>query len=418
MSAIRASGWAPHGRIIVDSDADPGPRLLFVTTTPAIVRNFLIPYATHFRALGWKVHAAARGATTEPMLDGAFDSLHELPLSRSLRDPVAIVRGFRSVRSLAHLLQPDLVHVHSPIAGLVTRMALGRGPLASRPAVVYTAHGFHAHRGGDQIANILYSAMETVGGRWCDALVVINGEDEHRARAWRMVGRRRLVRMPGIGIDTLHYDPAAVPQERGAAFRRWAGIPREAPMVVMIAELHQAKRPLDAIKALSALTRRDVHLALLGDGPLEGEMRTLATDLGLDDRVHFCGFVDDVRPALASATATLLTSEREGLPRAIMESLSMGIPVVSTAARGCAELVGGAGFVVPVGDIAAVAAALGRLDRSTPRWAAMSAEGRPRMAAQYGIDRLLSRHERLYGELLRRKPRAAPSARTAAVPRS
>ena len=385
-------------------------RLLFVTTTPAIIRNFLIPYAAHFRGLGWEVHAAARGATNEKALQGAFDSVHELPLSRSLRDPLAIVQGFSSLQALARSLRPDVVHVHSPIAGLVTRLALGRGSLTSRPAVAYTAHGFHAHPGGGRIANALYSTMETVGGRWCDALVVINDEDEQRARAWRMVGRRRLVRMPGIGIDTAHYDPAAVPPGSAEAFRGAAGIPSDAPLVVMIAELHQAKRPLDAIGALAALPRRDVHLALLGDGPLEGEMRQLVARLGLDRRVHFCGFVDDVRPALASATASLLTSEREGLPRALMESLSMGIPVVSTAARGCAELVGDAGFLVPVGDVAAIAGALGRMDRSSPAWASMSAAGRPRMAAHYGLERLVARHERLYEDLLLRKARAARAA--------
>lgn len=385
-------------------------RLLYVSTTPAIIRNFLIPYAAHFRGLGWEVHAAARGATTEPALVDAFDSVDELPLSRSLRDPLAVVNGFGALTSLVRSLRPDIVHVHSPIAGFVTRFALGRGPRGERPAVAYTAHGFHAHPGGGIVANTLYSLMETVGGRWCDALVVINDEDERRALSWRMVGRRRLVRMPGIGIDTAQYDPAVVPPERARAFRASYSIPPDVPLVVMIAELHRAKRPLDAIRAIGALPRPDVHIAFLGDGPLEADMRALAATLGIQDRVHLCGFVDDVRPALASATASLLTSEREGLPRALMESLSMGIPVVSTAARGCAEIVGDAGYIVPVGDVAAIGAALGRMDRSTTEWAAMSAEGRPRMAAQYGLEGLLTRHEQLYCDLLVSRPPAAPPA--------
>jgi len=63
------------------------PRLLYVTTTPAIIRNFLVPYAAHFRGLGWEVHAAARGATDVPAIVDGFDGVHELPLSLSLRDP-------------------------------------------------------------------------------------------------------------------------------------------------------------------------------------------------------------------------------------------------------------------------------------------------------------------------------------------
>jgi glycosyltransferase involved in cell wall biosynthesis len=212
--------------------------------------------------------------------------------------------------------------------------------------------------------------------------------------------------MPGIGIDPGHYDQAAVTADSAAAFRAGAGIPADVPLIVMIAELTPAKRPLDAIRALAAMSRRDVHLAFLGVGRMEPHIRARATDLGLADRVHLCGFVEDVRPALASATASLLTSEREGLPRGLMESLSMGIPVVSTDARGCAEVVGDAGFVVPVGDVGAIAAALDRLDRTTPAWARMSALGRSRTAERYGLDGLISRHDALYAGLLLRKARA------------
>ena len=146
------------------------PRLLYVTTTPAIIRNFLLPYAAHFRELGWEVHAAARSATEAPAIVAAFDGVHELPLSRSLRDPVAIARGLGRLRALTTTLAPDLIHVHSPIAGFVTRFAVGRAPLAERPALVYTAHGFHAHPGGRRVSNAVYSTMETVAGRWTDAL--------------------------------------------------------------------------------------------------------------------------------------------------------------------------------------------------------------------------------------------------------
>lgn len=376
------------------------PTLLYVTTTPAIVRNFLVPYAAHFRAQGWRVHAAARGATELEVLREAFDGVHELPWSRSLRDPVALAQGFEGVRALSRNLRPDLVHVHSPIAGLVTRFALGRGDRRARPGVIYTAHGFHAHPGGRRLSNVAYSLMETVGGRWADALVVINDQDEVRARRWGMVGRRRLVRMPGIGIDTSHYDRAAVPDAAALDFRRATGIPHGAPLIVMIAELHRNKRPLDAVMALAAMTRTDAHLALLGEGPLAGEMHALAVRLGVEGRVHLCGFVPDVRPALASASAGLLTSEREGLPRAIMECLAMGVPVVSTDARGCRELVGAAGVLVPVGDVQGLAAALDTMDRMTPGWALMAAEGRRRMTADYGIERLVSLHEELYRRVL------------------
>jgi glycosyltransferase involved in cell wall biosynthesis len=393
-----------------------GRRLLYVATVPAPLHNFLRPYAAHFRSKGWEVHAAAAGATKVESLAGAFESVHELTSSRSLRNPLRIYRGLADISALVRELQPDVVHVHTPIAGFVTRFALGRQPPAKRPAIVYTAHGFHAFDGGPVARNTAYSLMESVAGRWTDALIVINDEDEERALRWRMVAPGHLHHMPGIGVDTAYYHAPLVPEDRALEFRGTAGIDAAARLFVMIAELHAVKRPFDAIKALHQMQSSDAHLAFLGNGPLEPELKQLADSLGLADRVHFCGFVQDVRPALASATALLLTSEREGLPRAIMESLAMGVPVVTTAARGCAELVESAGAVVPVGDVLAIAASLEGMDRDSAEWKVMSAAGRARMVDRYDLSRLLALHERLYLALVANKSSPTPGGSLASPP--
>ena len=124
--------------------ATPAPALLIVATVAGTIAGFLAPYAAHFRSLGWRVDAAANGATSDPRLLEAFDRVHELPLSRSLRD----VRGLeRGRRALAEILEtsPDIVHVHTPIASFLTRIAVRQLPRDRRPAVAYTAHGFHFH---------------------------------------------------------------------------------------------------------------------------------------------------------------------------------------------------------------------------------------------------------------------------------
>ena len=161
--------------------AAPAPALLIVATVAGTVAGFLTPYAAHFRSLGWRVDAAANGATSDPRLLEAFDRVHELPLSRSLRD----VRGLeRGRRGLAEILEttPDIVHVHTPIASFLTRLAVRQLPRDRRPAVAYTAHGFHFHAAGRAISNAVFLTAERVAGRWTDRLVVISDEDEAAAR--------------------------------------------------------------------------------------------------------------------------------------------------------------------------------------------------------------------------------------------
>ena len=119
------------------------PKLLIVTTVAATLRAFLLPYARHFRALGWRVDALSRDTRSCPECLEAFDSCFEAPFSRK---PWAL-RGVRRmgefIRTLAVREGYDIVHVHTPVAAFVTRRELGRLPAENRPKVVYTAHGFH-----------------------------------------------------------------------------------------------------------------------------------------------------------------------------------------------------------------------------------------------------------------------------------
>lgn len=390
------------------SDHDPagqppeptGPSLLIVATVSATIRGFLIPYATHFRALGWRVEAAANGATTDPGLDGFFDQLHELPLSRSLLDAAG---HMRSLRRISLLLESrfDIVHVHTPIAAFLTRAAIRGMPAPSRPAAVYTAHGFPFYPGGSRAKNAMFVTAEKVAGRWTDRLIVINEQDEAAALEHRIVPRRRLVLMPGIGVDTQRYARASVPEDDIAQTREQLAIAPGTPQFVVVGELTLRKRPWDVVAALGRMEHRDCHLVMLGDGPEQDRVEAAIRAGGLDGRVHLLGVLDDVRPAVAGSTALVLASRMEGLPRCIMEALCLEVPVVATDARGSADLVTpGAGIVVPVGDVDALAQAMDWILDHPEEARAMGLQGRARMVERYELRTLVARHEALYLELL------------------
>ena len=131
--------------------------LLYVTTVSSTVRHFLRPYADHFRALGWRVDAAANGASADAVIRDAFERVFELPLSRSIRDVAGMARSVSALHALLGADDaPDIVHVHTPIAGFVARLAAAMLPRGRRPAVIYTAHGFHFHSAGHPVTNTLF----------------------------------------------------------------------------------------------------------------------------------------------------------------------------------------------------------------------------------------------------------------------
>jgi len=409
MPTVRAMSGRVVDRSPVAGTSPPsGVSLLIVATVTSVIREFLVPYAAHFRALGWRVDAAANGATADPVLRDAFDRVHEIPLSRSLLDLNGLARG---ARSLAAILDtgPTIVHAHTPIAAFVARVVVRRVPIERRPALAYTAHGFHFHEGGNPATNALFLTAERVAGRWTDRLVVINGEDFAAAKRHRIVPRSRLVWMPGIGIDTQAWSPASVPPEEAARVRGRLGIAVDTPVFVVVAEFSRNKRQRDVITALASMRHADAHLVLLGEGPERPSMESAVADLGLRDRVHFLGYVREVRPVVRAATALVLPSKREGLPRSVMEALALEVPVIASTARGNRELIGtDSGILVPTGDVRGLAEAMDRLIDHPDEGGAMGRRGRARMVEQYDLKVLIGMHEALYrGMLTERSGRAS-----------
>lgn len=369
-----------------------------VATTALTLRSFLIPFATHLRARGWLVHGIAADAEACNACRAAFDHVHNVGWSRSPRDLAGLLAGYRAVRKLADRWRFDLVHVHTPVAGLLTRIAL-RG---SRPGtrVIYTAHGFHFHESGSALGNALFGMIERIAGRWTDRLIVINQDDERAALERRIVPRTRLLRMPGIGVDVEAFASQAGPA-RVSGFPDGAGGVINGPVFLSVAEFNPGKRHRDLVRALSLLQRTDVHLAFAGVGPESERVRQLARTLGLRDRVHLLGYRRDVAELLRAATSFVLCSEREGLPRSVMEAMAAGTPVIGTRIRGMRDLLGdSAGLLVPVGDAAQIAAAMRTVlgDQALVRRMVDNAR---RRIAEFSLERVIAMHDALYDDLLR-----------------
>jgi len=382
-------------------NSDAAPKLLFVATVSVTLRSFLLPYARYFRSLGWRVDGAADGVSGCPSCAAAFDAVHEVPFSRNPLAVPSLVTAARRLRLLAEAEKYDLVHVHTPVAAFVTRLALRR--LRSRGLrVVYTAHGFHFFEGGPPLRNALFLALEKLAGSWTDRLVVINGEDETAARRHRLVPPERLRLFPGVGVDTAAFARESVSPECVAAVRKEMRLPEEAPFFLMVAEFNPGKRHRDLLRAFAGLPPRAPapHLVCAGEGALLEETKRLAAEFGVAERVRFPGYRRDVKVLLKGAAALVLPSEREGLPVSVLEALAMETPVIGADARGIRDLLrDGCGLLVPVGDVRALCDALCQV-LARPEEARARAERGRRRAREMDISRLLALSEELYRELL------------------
>jgi len=167
--------------------------------------------------------------------------------------------------------------------------------------------------------------------------------------------------------------------------------------VLYVGALSDLKRTADVLHA-AARVPRDARVALLGDGPKAAELRTLAEELGIADRVEFLGFREDVERYHARSRVFVLPSSFEGLSVAMLEAMASGLPPVVTDVGELGSFVrdGETGYVVPVGDVAAIAARVETLLANPDARAAMGAAAAADVRTRVSIDAV----SRVYRELL------------------
>lgn len=156
----------------------------------------------------------------------------------------------------------------------------------------------------------------------------------------------------------------------------------DGPTLVHVGRFTHAKDHDTLLNAFALVRRhRPATLVLVGDGEDEARVRALSSALGLDAHVVFTGFTRNPYRYLARATVSVLTSRFEGLPNVLIESMALGVPIVSTACQyGPLEILGDneSGVLTPVGDAARFAAAVEALLDDPARRRELSERGRLR----------------------------------------
>ncbi|AFZ26287.1 glycosyltransferase [Cylindrospermum stagnale PCC 7417] len=373
-------------------------KILMVATIPDTLRGFLLPFARHFHAQGWRVDAMACGVSTCIDCVQEFDRVWDVKWSRNPLDPRNLVVAPQIIQEVVQREKYNIVHVHTPVAAFVTRYALKDLRKQLNTKVIYTAHGFHFHSGGQPLKNALFLAMEKLAGYWNDYLVVINRDDEEAAKRYRLILPKRIRYMPGIGVDLDFYHPDAISKAEVERVRQELGLALGTPLLLSVAELIPRKRPQDILKAFAHLARSEVCLAFAGDGPLMQEMQQLASQLGVQHQVRFLGNRQDIPTLMRVAVATVLASQQEGLPRSIMESMSLETPVIGTEIRGTRDLLAdGCGLLLKVGDVEALAGAMDWILYHPQEAKMMGKRGREQMV-DYDLRHIIKLHEALYAE--------------------
>lgn len=334
----------------------------------------------------------AEDQRTEHVLEGGKLRLLGSALGWMLRHPAGAVKAAAMALRLGRRARAIPLHMVYLIEGL---------HVAARCRKLGVQH-IHAHFGTNSAAVALLSHMAggpgysfTVHGpEEFDAPVALSLGDKIRHAAFAVAissfGRSQLCRWAQVEdwqkIKVVHcgIEPARFPEP--------AALPAKLDLVAIGRFCEQKGFPL-LIEALAIAARKhpDIHMTLVGDGPLRGEIEALIERHTLRRHVTLTGWLTEaqVRIELAAAQALVLPSFAEGLPVVLMEAMAAGRPVLATAIAGVPELVTReTGWIVPAGDAGFLAEGLDSLAATPPeRLAAMGRAARARVLDRHHIDR-------------------------------
>ena len=306
------------------------------------------------------------------------------------------IRAIRALRRYLRRHGPfNIVHCHSTKAGLVGRLGLAG---CSVPRL-YTPHGFFTTdptRG--RLIRRAVAALEAALSRLCQGVIVVSRQEYAHALKIGIPAAKLCLIPNGVALD----QPGLASLERAALLRQW-GLAGGEVCIGFVGRLAPVKSPETMLRSFAAVVSRmrtPARLVMVGDGPLAGTLRRLSLDLGLDARVIWLG-ARDARPLMHAFDVLALTSDSEGHPLVVLESMAQGLPIVATAVGGISETVQPCvnGFIAPVRGVAEIAAALDTLVHDSALRERMGHASRA-LSLKFSSIRMVDQTVRLYDQVV------------------
>ncbi|MBX7245946.1 MAG: glycosyltransferase family 4 protein, partial [Candidatus Sumerlaeaceae bacterium] len=379
-------------------------RVLLMCAVDFTVRQFLLPLAAALKATGYDVTiACSRGPYFDEIRAAGFD-IRENPISRSmnvLSHTGAILRTWKLLRREKF----DVVHVHTPIAALVGRIA---ARLAGVRVKIYTAHGFYFHDEMSPGKRRFHVALERLGAACGDFLFTVSKEDEQAAQRLGIAQSGRVETIYN-GVDLARFNPSNFDSAARDAIRQKLQIPAAAPVVGIVGRLVREKGFYELFDAMARIIPHipEARLLIVGDvlpsdyDADKADMLAHIQRLGLTERTAFAGLVPDTAPYLAAMDVFALPSYREGMPVSLLEAMAMELPAVATNIRGCREEVvdGETGWLVPTRDAEQLGDRIQWLLQNREKARELGRSGRRRVEAQFDFVKVLQHQIDVYGRL-------------------
>ncbi|MEB7768274.1 glycosyltransferase family 4 protein [Mammaliicoccus sciuri] len=313
-------------------------RIIQVTAIDMTMNNFLNPLNKVTKEKGHEVHCVCSKGPYEEEIKSNGYYFHNISIDREIN----FVKNIKSIMMMVKLfkiLKPDIVHVHTPVAGVLGRIA---AKIAKVPTIIYSAHGFYFHEGMPSKKYKLFFNIEKYIGRYFTDYIFTQSEEDFEVAKVNnfLKNKNNYVHISnGIDIDN-KFNVDKLPKTINTSLRDKYGIQKNDVVVSFIGRLVKEKGILDLLESINYLNAQNVKFLIIGSLP-QGERDTetlkLLGEYKNNRNIIFTGQVTNVNELLYMSDIFCLPSYREGMPRSIIEAMAMKNAVIATNIRGSRE---------------------------------------------------------------------------------
>lgn len=388
-------------------------KILHICAIGGTAQTLLRPQIDYLLSQNLSVEiACSPGAEVEELQQQGY-IVHPIKIDRQI-SPILNLRSIYQLTQLIQKNQYDLVHVHTPIAAVLGRIA---AKLAGVKRIVYTAHGFPFHDQSSPSQYRFYFIVEKLAAFITDLILTQNYEDIATAKKLGLCSPDKICYL-GNGVDIDHFQRVGVTRRRHRLnsnnqnlLRKSLGIPDSRDLIIgTIGRITRKKGSGYLIEAAAKLLPHFPNLQVLVIGsqlssdpePFHTKLIEKIHSLGIEQHVTLTGERQDIPELLGLLDIFVLpTFTHEGLPRSILEAMSMGLPIVTTDIRGCREAVinGKTGLIVPPQNSEKLAEALETLLSNYELRQIYGQASRERVEVEYDEELVFERLNKYYQDL-------------------
>ncbi len=294
--------------------------------------------------------------------------------------------------------KPDIIHTHTAKAGTLGRIA---AIMAGVPYKVHTFHGHVLHSYFGPLKTKFFILIERFLAKFTDKIIVISPLQFQELCYDIKIARPNKFAVIPLGFDLAQFLNSEI--HRGK-FRKELNIPEDILLVGIVGRLTAIKNHTLFLKSASKVLESvfNVKFIIVGDGELNTELKNLAIELGISDKVIFLGWREDMPVVYSDLDVVTLTSLNEGTPVTLIEAMASAKPVVATAVGGVPDIVsdGQTGIIVPSGDKEKFASAIVDLLLSPEKRKEFGINAREFVRTRFTKERLCADMDELYTSLI------------------